>query len=210
VPFLKFYNFNGATGERQLEVSIDGRGVKAMPGICISCHGGRGDPLTPPDAQGRRHFPIVANGVSQARGDVQAHFHPLEADAIAFSDRPGWTRAEQEANIKKINTVGPLLVPQDGGGYVARGCLPPRGGTERMARHRRRAHQVRVRRQRLAERDVQGRVRARIVAARRPVDALSHGDRDLVPRVPRDARRHRATRTRTSPATRNSRASPTA
>jgi len=104
VPFLKFYNFNGSTGERQLEVSIDGRGVKAMPGICISCHGGRGDPLTPPDAQGRRHFPIIANGVSQARGDVQAHFHPLEADALAWSDRPGWTRAEQEAKVKKINT----------------------------------------------------------------------------------------------------------
>ena len=40
VGFAKFYNFNGATGERQLEVSIDGRGVKAMPSICVSCHGG--------------------------------------------------------------------------------------------------------------------------------------------------------------------------
>jgi mono/diheme cytochrome c family protein len=102
--FPKFYNFNGTTGERQLEVSIDGRGVKAMPGICISCHGGRGDPLSPPDATGKRRFPIVANGVSQARGDVQAHLHPLEADALAFSDTPGFTRAEQEASIKKINT----------------------------------------------------------------------------------------------------------
>ena len=104
VSFPKFYNFNGATGERQLEVSIDGRGIKAMPGVCISCHGGRGDPLTPPDAQGKRHFPIVANGVSQQRGDVQAHLHPFEADALAFSDTPGWTRAEQEASIKKVNT----------------------------------------------------------------------------------------------------------
>jgi len=104
VSFPKFYNFSGATGERQLEVSIDGRGAKAMPGMCISCHGGRGDPLTPPDAQGKRHFPIVANGVSQARGDVQAHLHPFEVDALAFSDTPGWTRAEQEASIKKINT----------------------------------------------------------------------------------------------------------
>ena len=102
--FPKFYNFNGSTGERQLEVSIDGRGVKAMPGICISCHGGRGDPLSPPDATGRRRFPVVANGASQARGDVQAHLHPLEADALAFSNTPGFTRAEQEANIKKINT----------------------------------------------------------------------------------------------------------
>ena len=103
--FPKFYNFNGSTGERQLEVSIDGRGVKAMPGICISCHGGRGDPLSPPDATGRRRFPIVANGASQARGDVQAHLHPLEADALAFSDRPGFTRAELEPAIKIINKM---------------------------------------------------------------------------------------------------------
>ena len=103
VSFPKFYNFEGANGPRQLEVNIDGRGIKAMPGVCISCHGGRGDPLTPPDASGRRHFPIVANGESQARGDVQAHLHPFEADALAFSSMPGFTRAEQEAAIKTIN-----------------------------------------------------------------------------------------------------------
>src|SRR5688572_2078920 len=103
VAFPKFYNFQGATGERQLLVNIDGRGEKAMPGVCISCHGGRGDALTPPDANGRRHFPIVANGESQARGDVQAHLHPFEADALVFSDTPGFTRAEQEAAIKTIN-----------------------------------------------------------------------------------------------------------
>jgi mono/diheme cytochrome c family protein len=103
--FAKFYNFSGVTGERQLMVSIDGRGEKAMPGICISCHGGRGDALTPPDASGKRHFPIVANGESQARGDVQAHLHPLEADALAFSSTPGFTRAEQEAALKTINKM---------------------------------------------------------------------------------------------------------
>jgi mono/diheme cytochrome c family protein len=103
VSFPKFYNFNGATGERQLLVNIDGRGDKAMPGVCISCHGGRGDALTPPDANGRRHFPIIANGESQVRGDVQAHLHPFEADALAFSETPGFTRAEQEAAIKTIN-----------------------------------------------------------------------------------------------------------
>ena len=105
VAFAKFYNFNGATGNRQLLANIDGRGDKAMPEICVSCHGGRGDALTPPDAAGQRHLPIVANGASQARGDVQAHLHPLEADALAFSDTPGYTRAEQEAAIKAINKM---------------------------------------------------------------------------------------------------------
>jgi mono/diheme cytochrome c family protein len=105
VSFAKFYNFKAATGERDLEVSLDGRGEKAMPGICISCHGGRGDALTPPDAQGKRHLPIVANGASQARGDVQAHLHPLEPDTFAFSPMAGFTRADQEASIKTINKI---------------------------------------------------------------------------------------------------------
>jgi mono/diheme cytochrome c family protein len=105
VSFAKFYNFNGATGQRQSMVSIDGRSDKAMPSVCISCHGGRGDALTPPDAQGKRHFPIVANGASQARGDVQAHLHPIEADAVAWSEQPGFTRAEQEAALKTINKM---------------------------------------------------------------------------------------------------------
>ena len=40
--FPKFFNFDGQ-GARRLAVDLDGRGDKAMPGPCISCHGGRGD-----------------------------------------------------------------------------------------------------------------------------------------------------------------------
>lgn len=115
VPFAKFYNYSGSTGERQLEVSLDGRGLKSMPGICISCHGGRGDALTPPDASGKRHFPIVANGASQARGDVQAHLHPLEPDTFAFSTMPGFTRADQEAAIKTVNRMVLCTYPKAAG-----------------------------------------------------------------------------------------------
>jgi mono/diheme cytochrome c family protein len=105
VSFPKFYNFNGA-GVRQSFVNLDGQGLKAMPGPCISCHGGRGDALTPPDATGKPLFNLVQNGESLTRGDVQAHMHPFEPDVFDFSTtRPGYSRAEQEAGIKAINRM---------------------------------------------------------------------------------------------------------
>lgn len=101
--FPKFYNYNPA-GVRQLFVNLDNRGPKAMPGPCISCHGGRGDALTPPDSTGKRRFNLVQNGVSQTRGDVQARLHPFEPDVFDFSTtRAGWARAELEAAMKGIN-----------------------------------------------------------------------------------------------------------
>ena len=103
--FVKFFNFNGATGQRELMIDLDGRGDKAMPGPCITCHGGRGDPLTPPDATGQPLFPLVANSVSQKRGDTQAHLQPMEVDTFEFSAMPGFTRADQEAAMKTINTM---------------------------------------------------------------------------------------------------------
>jgi mono/diheme cytochrome c family protein len=103
VGFAKFYFF-APDGSRALMVNLDGRGAKAMPGPCISCHGGRGDPLTAPDGNGEQLFPLVHNSASLARGDVQGHFHPLEPDNFDFSSVAGFTRADQEATIKLINT----------------------------------------------------------------------------------------------------------
>ncbi len=103
VSFPKWYNFNPTTGERNTFVDLDSRGPKAMPGPCITCHGGRGDALTPPDATGKPRFNLVQNGQSKARGDVQGHLHGFEPDAFEFSSRAGFTRAEQEASLRKIN-----------------------------------------------------------------------------------------------------------
>ncbi len=119
--FAKFFNFNAQTGERELAVDLDGRGPKAMPGPCISCHGGRADALTPPDATGKPRFNLVQNSVSQARGDVEARLHPFEVDAFDFSAMPGFTRADQEAAIKTINKMilcsyplpAPSALPED-------------------------------------------------------------------------------------------------
>ncbi len=110
--FPKFYNFNATSGTRQTSVDLDGRGAKAMPGPCITCHGGRGDPLTPPDAAGTQYFNLVQNAASaipanplgtQNRGDVQAHLQAFSVDTFGFSTNPGVTRADQEAALKLMN-----------------------------------------------------------------------------------------------------------
>jgi len=104
--FVKFYTFDPKTGARLNTLSLDGRPSKAMPTVCSSCHGGRGDPLTPPHpVTGKKLFPLVANSNSQHRGDMQAQLHPFEPAAFDFSTIPGNTRAELEAGMKAINKM---------------------------------------------------------------------------------------------------------
>ena len=103
--FVKFYTYDPKTGARLNTISLDGRPAKAMPTVCTSCHGGRGDPLTPPDAGGNKLFALVMNSYSQHRGDVQARLHPFEPASFDFSTIPGFSRAEQEAAIKEINKL---------------------------------------------------------------------------------------------------------
>lgn len=88
--FAKFYNFSPTTGARQLTVDLDGRGQKAMPTVCIVCHGGRGDPLT-------------AGGAFPNGGNTHARLQPLQVDSFRFSTASGYTRADQEASLKTLN-----------------------------------------------------------------------------------------------------------
>lgn len=105
IKFAKFYTFDPTTGARLLAADLDGRGDKSMPGICITCHGGRGDPLTPAAGSptGLPLFPWVGNSASAKRGDVQAHLQPLIVDSFGYSTTPGYTRADQETKLKTIN-----------------------------------------------------------------------------------------------------------
>lgn len=103
--FAKFFTFDPLTGARLSAIDMDGRGAKAMPGPCITCHGGRGDPLTPPNASGKPLFARVANTASNARGDLQGRLHAFEPNAFDFSKLPGVTRADQEAAIKALNRI---------------------------------------------------------------------------------------------------------
>ncbi len=116
---VKFYNFDPATGDRNKYANLDGLGNKALPGICISCHGGRGDEVLPPSsAVSAASNPYYAthpeygvnipallpqyykNGI---RGDVKGRLHAFEVGTFDFSNQPGYTRADQEANLKKLN-----------------------------------------------------------------------------------------------------------
>jgi mono/diheme cytochrome c family protein len=104
VKFAKYYNFSSADGTRQLAVDLDGHGKKAMPGPCITCHGGRGDPLTPPDASGKPRFPLVENLPSRKRGDVGAHLHGQNVDSFTFSTtQAGFAKTDMQPFLKDFN-----------------------------------------------------------------------------------------------------------
>jgi hypothetical protein len=103
--FAKFFTFDAVTGQREATIDLDGRGEKAMPGPCITCHGGRADALTPPDASGKPRFNLLQNAVSRTRGDTQGQLQPFEVDAFQFSTTPGYTRAEQEPILKTMNRM---------------------------------------------------------------------------------------------------------
>jgi hypothetical protein len=98
--FVKFYTFDPSTGQRLNTVNLDGRGAKAMPTVCISCHGGRGDPLTPTGL-----FPKLMSSVSGLRGDISAQAHPFEPAAFDYSTMGSYTRAVLESNMKALNKM---------------------------------------------------------------------------------------------------------
>lgn len=132
--FAKFYTF-APSGARLLAANLDGRGNKAMPGICINCHGGRADPLTPVDlVSGKPLFPLVANSVSQHRGDTQARLHMLNVDHLDFSASAPYRRTDLEAVLKTINRMVLCTYPLAGAPAGAEdGCRPAAGANEWQA-----------------------------------------------------------------------------
>ncbi len=112
--FVKFFTFNAATGKREVMTDMDGKGTRFVPGTCIACHGGRGDPLTPADAGGKQRFPLLANAVSQARGDLMGRLKMLELDTLDFAATAGYSRADQEGALKTINQMVLCSYPMAG------------------------------------------------------------------------------------------------
>src|SRR5260221_3743895 len=105
VKFAKYYNFSSADGTRQLAVDLDGKGMKAMPGPCITCHGGRGAPLTPADVStGNPRFPLVENSVSRKRGDVEARLHGMNVDSFSYSaTQANFAKSDLQPFLKDFN-----------------------------------------------------------------------------------------------------------
>ncbi|OUS40848.1 hypothetical protein A9R00_03920, partial [Oleispira antarctica] len=69
---------------------LDGRGIKHMPSMCLSCHGGT-------------LLPISSQGEFNPLSLVSAKFNQLEVDSFEFLDSGQFSQAEQEAGIKLIN-----------------------------------------------------------------------------------------------------------
>lgn len=111
VNFAKYFNFDPSTGQRQSMLNLDGRGQKAMPGICINCHEGRADPLTPQST-----YALVENSLSRKRGDVQGRLQGFNVDSFEWSTTSGFTRADQESVLKIFNQW--VLCSYPGGGSV--------------------------------------------------------------------------------------------
>ena len=105
--FLKFFTY-APTGERVLFADLDDRGVKTMPQICVSCHGGT---LRPLDSN-RNYTTTYADDTGI--GDTKSRLMPFSVDTFEFSNTPGFTRADIEHNLKIMNdTVVSTYVPTE-------------------------------------------------------------------------------------------------
>lgn len=123
VRFLKFYTFN-PDGTRRTLVNLDGRGDKALPVPCISCHGGRANPLlevaTLVTGGGgvSSRFPTIPDMV---RGDTLSRMQPVNVDTLDFWESAPYRRADLEPSLKAINRLvlctyplpAPSMLPED-------------------------------------------------------------------------------------------------
>ena len=106
--FTKFYNFagdgiraSGTSGSLQHFVDLDNRGMKAMPGACIVCHGGRGRTLVVRNGDGEKT--LAPTLVGAVPGDLQAQLQTIEFDTLQFANEAGFTREDNEDGIRLIN-----------------------------------------------------------------------------------------------------------
>ncbi|MGH8502498.1 MAG: choice-of-anchor Q domain-containing protein [Gammaproteobacteria bacterium] len=76
------------------QVELDSEGAKNVPHLCLACHGGTYEPREAPEVP-----EVLANSVSGA------NFLPFDLTAFAYSQRPGFGRADQEDDFKRLNQI---------------------------------------------------------------------------------------------------------
>lgn len=79
---VTFYIYDVA-GALVQQLALDSQGDKAVPQLCLPCHGGAYD--------------AANNAVSDAS------FLPFDAGSFAYSDAAGFTRADQEETLRRLN-----------------------------------------------------------------------------------------------------------
>jgi len=93
---LKFFTFKpessaaDAVQNRLLKANLDGRGEKAVPSACLTCHGAR---MLPLNSDGS--FPDITLLTSK--------HNQIEAELLEYANADGWRRADMEPGIKKLN-----------------------------------------------------------------------------------------------------------
>lgn len=94
--YTTFYVF-GPDNSRIAAVDLDGRGPKAVPGLCTVCHGGQ-----PED---------VVAGIYPEDGNVKSAFLPWNLNTFTFSEDEQFSQAEQEDDLRRMNEIALLTVP---------------------------------------------------------------------------------------------------
>ncbi|RDH82981.1 MAG: hypothetical protein DIZ80_12010 [endosymbiont of Galathealinum brachiosum] len=104
--FNKFFTFDAtASAEdepRILSVNLDNRGKKFMPIPCITCHGGTAKPLLADGSLPSSALPDQLNP-ELLIGDTVSRLQPFEVDTFEYSNKTGFSRAEQEDKLKELN-----------------------------------------------------------------------------------------------------------
>jgi hypothetical protein len=105
---LRFYSFDPSDPQpRRNLIDMDSRGDKAMPIPCLTCHGGKADPLL-----GNGNLRLLDDEVGGAGSggepifinrDNFGHLQPLRVDSFDFSTTTGYTRADLEPAFAAIN-----------------------------------------------------------------------------------------------------------
>ena len=121
-PMAKFFTFEpDGVQPRRLRVDLDGRGTKAMPQPCISCHGGK---LRPLDRNGN-FVALHADDDPDQIGDVKARLQAFEVDTFEFAEMPPYRRADVEEGLRKLNAAIYCTYPGSAGHPA---CAPYGGG----------------------------------------------------------------------------------
>lgn len=102
----KFYIFN-ANGDLVNSANLDNNshgpdnGLKFLPGLCITCHGGGIETLSGAGAQinSSQTFQAYYDG----HPDENPNFLPFDLKSFFYSTATGHTRNDQEENLRKLN-----------------------------------------------------------------------------------------------------------